>query len=137
MERDSSAFIADRALIQALENRSHSVPCSEGRVLFHQGDAPDGLYIVRNGEVVLIMLSEAGNQVMCLRAGAGSLLGLPGIIGNEPYTLTATASKGSEIGFVARDDFEDLMRAEPSLSLRVLQVLAKEVRSARQALSEI
>jgi len=66
----------------------------------------------------------------------GSLLGLPAIIGNEPYTLTAKARKGSDVRFVSRDDFEDLMRAEPSLTLNVLKVLATEVRAARKALAE-
>jgi CRP-like cAMP-binding protein len=137
MEQDTSAFVADHKLIQALEKRSQPVSCDEDRVLFRQGETPSGLYILWSGEAALIMTSEAGKEVMSLRAIASSLLGLPGIIGNEPYTLTATARKGSEVKFVTRSDFEDLMRAEPSLSFKVLQVLATEVRAARKALAEI
>jgi CRP-like cAMP-binding protein len=37
---------------------------------------------------------------------------------------------------VTRDDFEDLIKAQPSLQFDVLQILAAEVRSARQILSE-
>jgi CRP-like cAMP-binding protein len=73
---------------------------------------------------------------MCLVVPSGSLLGLPAIIGNEKYTLTATACRGSDIRFVTREDFEDLIRQKPSLSQLLLHVLAAEVRSARQALSE-
>jgi CRP-like cAMP-binding protein len=73
---------------------------------------------------------------MCLRTSAGSLLGLPGVIGNEPYTMTAMARKDSEVGFVTRNDFEELLNAEPLLYPKVLQVLAAEVRSARQAFAE-
>lgn len=137
MEQDLSAFVADRKLIQALEKRSQAVSCGEDHVLFSQGEAPTGLYILRSGEAALIMRSEYGEVVMCLRVAAGSLLGLPGIIANEPYTLTAMARKGSEVKFVTRSDFEDLIRDEPSLSLKVLQVLAAEVRSARLALSAV
>jgi CRP-like cAMP-binding protein len=86
---------------------------------------------------VLTLESASGNTVMCVRAGADSLLGLPGIIGNEPYTMTAMARKGSEVRVVTRADFEDVIRMEPSLGLLVLQVLAVEVRSVRQALSEV
>ena len=32
---------------------------------------------------------------MCAEAGSGSLLGLPGVITKEPYTLTAFIRKGS------------------------------------------
>jgi len=77
-----------------------------------------------------------GKTIICLRAGPGALLGLPGIVSNEPYTLTAMARKGSEVGFVTRSEFDELLQAEPSLNLMVLQVLAAEVRAARLALSE-
>jgi CRP-like cAMP-binding protein len=53
---------------------------------------------------------------------------------NEPYTLTATARSGAQLSFVSRDDFTALMQSDPLLSLKVLEVLAAEVRSARQAI---
>src|ERR1035441_4459891 len=40
-----------------------------------------------------------GRAIVCLNAGPGSLLGLPGLIANEPYTLTAMARKGSAVRF--------------------------------------
>ncbi len=73
---------------------------------------------------------------MCDEAYPGSLLGLPGIVANEPYTVTAMPRKGSMIRFVTRNDFEDLLRTEPALQLPVLQLLAAEVRTARLTLSE-
>jgi CRP-like cAMP-binding protein len=71
---------------------------------------------------------------MCLRAGAGALLGLPGVVGSEPYTMTAVVHKGSDVRFVARQDFEELVQAEPALYLGLLKLLAAEVRAARMAL---
>ena len=136
MEHGSFAFVADRELIETLETRSKPVPCNEDSVLFRQGETPKGLYILRNGEALLTMKSKAGKEVMCFHVAPGSLLGLPGIIGNAAYTLTATARKGSEVKFIARRDFENLMLAEPAMSFKVLQVLATEVRSARKALAE-
>ena len=83
------------------------------------------------------MRASNGDLLMHLRAGAGSLLGLPAMVGNQPYTLTAVALKGAQIRFVARKDFEEILQQDQSLSLNVCQVLAAEVRSARQALSEL
>ena len=132
-----SAFVADSTLLDALERRSRPV-CFEGeRVLFRQGDAPAGVYVLRRGRATLTMQSAAGVEVMRIEATAGSLLGLPGLIGNEPYSLTAVAGAGSEVGFVGREDFSALMLAEPQLSFKVLQVLAAEVRTARQAIFQI
>jgi CRP-like cAMP-binding protein len=134
MHLDPTAFVADPVLIQGLEKQSTPISCSEDLVLFRQGDAPIGLYILKSGKVTLTMSSLDGKEIVSTKAAAGSLLGLPGLIGNEPYTLTAIALTGAQLAFVARDSFTALMRTDPLLALKVLQVLAAEVRSARSAI---
>ena len=137
MKLDPSAFVADPELIEALEKQSVSIPCSGGRVLFRQGAHPAGLYILSRGETTLTMTAPNGEEVMPVQAPAGSLLGLPGLIGDEPYTLTAIAHKDAQLRCVTRDDFTVMMQTNPQLSLKILQVLAAEVRSARRALSNL
>lgn len=135
MKLDSSAFVADKALIEALEGRSSSIVCKEDRVLFKQGDEATGLYILRAGAGRVSMRSPNGDQVMSVPVSAGSLLGLPALLGNQPYSLSAMVYKGAELRHVSREDFTTLMLNEPSLSLSVLRVLAAEVRTARIAIS--
>jgi CRP/FNR family transcriptional regulator len=134
MKLDPSAFVADPELIQALEKQSSPILCSSERILFRQGDVPAGLYILCKGEVTLSMSSPVGEELMSVQATPGSLLGLPGLIGNQPYTLAAVARKDAELRFVPREEFTNLMQTSPRLSLKVLEVLASEVRSARQAI---
>jgi CRP-like cAMP-binding protein len=133
---DSSSFVAEKELIDALERRTSTVVCQEERKLFAQGGTPTGLFILRKGTAMLSMESPTGGKLMSITLHPGSLLGLPALIGSEPYTLSATAGAGSELGFVSREDFNSLMQSDPTLSLRVLRVLAAEVRSARHAISE-
>jgi CRP-like cAMP-binding protein len=132
---DPNAFVADPELIHALEKHSTAIPCGGDRVLFQQGEIPVGLYILHQGETTLTMTSPSGQQVMQIQARAGSLLGLPGVIGNQPYTLTAIAHSGAELNFLPRDEFTSMMQADPLVALKILEVLAAEVRSARYALS--
>jgi len=81
------------------------------------------------------MASPGGDPVMKFQAAAGSLLGLPGLISGEPYTLTAVARDGARLSYVKREEFNRLMEKDPRMALHMLEVLAAEVRSARQALS--
>lgn len=134
MHLDPSGFIAGQELIQALEKHSVTVPCDDERTLFRQGDEPTGIYILRAGSAVLTMRSDSGGEVLRIESGPGSLLGLPGLIGNKPYSLTAVAQAGARVGFIARGDLLRLMEQNPALSFKVLQVLAAEVRTARQAI---
>jgi CRP-like cAMP-binding protein len=136
LKLDPSAFLANPELIDALEKRSTAISCTEERILFRQGDAPAGVYILRQGEVTLTLESAKGKPILSTQAGAGSLLGLPGLAVNEPYSLTAVARKGAEVSFVSRDQFTALMESDPFLAIKILQVLAAEVRSARKAILE-
>lgn len=136
MNLDPSAFVAERELIEALEKRSSSVVCDQDQFLFSQGESPKGLFLLRTGKAILTMQSPTGGVVVNVAASAGSLLGLPALIGNEPYTLTAQAVHGSELAFVTREDFSSLMLSNPALAVSVLRVLAAEVRSARHAISD-
>ena len=74
---------------------------------------------------------------MSIPVSPGSLLGLPAFIGNQPYSLTAKAPKGAEFGFVSREQILRFDAQRPRLSLRILSVLAAEVRTARNAISEV
>jgi CRP-like cAMP-binding protein len=133
---DPAAFAADPELLAALETHSLPIHCSEERILFLQGESPAGLYILRAGSASLLMTSPTGEQIVDTPVFPGALLGLPGVIGNQPYTLTGIAGKGAEFGFVSTEDFSRLMLSDPALSLKVLRVLAAEVRAARGAITE-
>ncbi len=135
MPQTSSAFVADPELIQELEKRSKPVSLGPDRILFRQGEAPVGVYLLRAGEALLTSRSNDA-AVLSVHVGAGSLLGLPAVIASKPYTLTAKALEGAELSLVTSDEFVELMRRDPALSFRVLQVLAAEIRFARDTFSQ-
>jgi len=132
----NGVFATHLELIDVLESRSLPIFCDQGRKLFIQGEACSGLYILESGEAALLLNAPSGRVVFCLSAGPGSLLGLPAVVGNEPYSMTAMVKKGSKVRFVTRYDFEKVIEADPQLYQGILQLLAAEVRSARLALTE-
>jgi len=74
---------------------------------------------------------------MRVHAGAGSLIGLPAIIGKKPYSMTATSSGNIDIRQLGADDFTKMIQDEPRLSMNVLQILADEIHSAREAFATL
>jgi CRP-like cAMP-binding protein len=137
MQLEPSAFLADPELFQVLEKISTVIDCNLEHVLFRQGDPPMGLYLVAKGGAMVTMTSEDGDTLMSIEVLPGSLLGLPAVIGNQPYSLTARAHHGSWVGFVPKDDFNKLAQTHPALMVQVLKVLANEVRSARIAIAQL
>jgi hypothetical protein len=97
VQLDPTAFVADPQLIRALDERSTPVPCDSDRPLFRQGEPAVGIFILHRGVVTLSMLSKDGHSLLAAQARPGSILGLPGAISNEPYTITATAGAGAKV----------------------------------------
>ena len=134
MQLDPTAFLADPELIRALSEHATPIVCDTDRILFQQDDPAAGLYILHKGEATISMTSQQGQTVLSVAAKDGSLLGLPGLISNQPYSLTAVARAGARVSFLGRSEFTTLMESNPPLAFKILQVLAAEVRSARNAL---
>ena len=131
---DPTAFLADPELIRALSEHATPIVCDTDRILFHQDDPASGLFILHEGEATLSMASNRGAPILSIEAKSGSLLGLPGLVGNQPYSLTAVGLAVARVSFLTRAEFIALMQSDPMLALKILQVLAAEVRSARRAL---
>jgi len=131
---DPSAFVAESELVEALERHSVPYPCGKDHILFRQGEPPTGLYILGAGKATLSIEGVDGEAVMSVETGSNSLLGLPGLLGNQPYSMTATAHEGAEVRYISRAEFTAFMQTSPQLALKILQVLAAEVRTARRAL---
>ena len=134
VQLDPTAFLADPELIRALSEHATPIVCDTDRVLFQQDDPAVGLYILHEGEATISMTSQDGQTILSVQARSGSLLGLPGLISNQPYSLTAVAHAGARVSFLGRSEFTALMESRPPLAFKILQVLAAEVRSARHAL---
>ena len=60
----------------------------------------------------------AGDAIWRVRATNGCLVGLPAIVGNEPYSMTATVVRDSQICKISRADFHQLTQQNPRLCFR-------------------
>lgn len=133
MQFESSSFLAAPDLIAALSKHAIEIDCEPGHALFRQGETPTGVFVVHAGKAQITMESR-GKSVISIDAQPGSLLGLPAVLSNAPYSLTARAGQGARVKFIPREQFSKMMISEPLLALRVVEVLAAEVRSARSAI---
>lgn len=117
-----------------LDAMASPVSRPKNSVLFEQGDAPRGVYVVRKGTVRMTV--KAGDAEVLMRvAHPGAVLGLPGVLGNKPYSLTAVTTHAAELGFVPAEKLVDAIRNSPLLGLQVLQLLSEDVRAARGAIA--
>jgi len=104
-------------------------------ILFVQGDEPLGVYVVCSGKVRLFIRNPVTGVITFDRTvEPGNMLGLPAVFGDKPYSMSAEVLEKSEVAFIPRPRFLELMQSDGQLCMRCLQLLSDEVRVARQAI---
>jgi CRP-like cAMP-binding protein len=99
-----------------------------GEVIFLEGAAPLGVYVVRAGSVD--MFFQRGPQRSPRIAGAGHILGLSALVMQHRHECSAIARTASEIGFIERARFELTLSEMPAVWFAVLRTLSSEVNAA-------
>jgi CRP/FNR family cyclic AMP-dependent transcriptional regulator len=118
------------AVLQRLSEITSASSYPKGATLFVEGQSARGVHIVCSGRVKLSTASIDGKTLIARIAEPGEVLGLPGTVTGKPYELTADVSEPSQLKFVARQDFLNLIRDYGEVGLRVAQLLGETYHTA-------
>jgi len=99
----------------------------QGAVLFVEGEAPRGLFVLCNGEAKLTAGSNQGESIILRLAEPGELLGLSSLIAGTPYAATAETLTPAQVAFIPARKFQRFLRTHPDVSLRVAEHLSMEL----------
>jgi CRP/FNR family transcriptional regulator, cyclic AMP receptor protein len=101
-------------------------------VLYVEGQAPRGVYMLCKGRVKLTMNSADGKTLIVRICEPGEILGAQAAISGEPYELTAEALQPCQVDFVRREDFMKLLREQPEIAAAAMRQLSSGYRRACQ-----
>lgn len=113
------------ALMAELEEMSYTLLYPTGTVLFAEGEAARGVFIVATGRVKLSICSGDGRTLILRLAEPGDIVGLPATLSGNAYEVTASAIGPCRCAFVKREPFLRLMNANKEICLGVADQLRK------------
>lgn len=119
-----------QATVQALEAIKYTTAYPKGAVLFVEGQAPRGVFILCRGRVKLSICSSDGKTLILKIAEAGEVLGLSASVSGKPYELTAETLDPCQVNFVKREDFLRFLREHNDVCLRVAEQLSEKYNTA-------
>jgi len=101
-------------------------------VLFVEGQAPRGVYMLCKGRVKLTMNSSDGKTLIVRICEPGEILGAHAVISGEAYEVTAEALQPCQVDFIRREDFVRLLREQPEIAAAAMRQLGNNYRRACQ-----
>ncbi len=111
---------------QTLEQEAVTTTYPTGAVLFAEGQATRGVFIVRRGRVKLSICGSDGRTLILRMVESGCPLGVASIVSGRPYEATAETQEPSEISFLRQSDLLRLMRTHGELALWVTRHISKD-----------
>lgn len=99
----------------------------QGSVLFVEGAAARGVYILRSGRTTSSISSHEGRVVILRIALAGDVLGLNPVLRNSSYDTTVKTIEPCHTDFISREDFLKLMDQSKLATCAILKILSHEL----------
>jgi sigma-B regulation protein RsbU (phosphoserine phosphatase) len=100
-----------------------------GEVILEEGDEGDSLYLISSGRVRIAKRDNSGHETVLALLHPGDFFGELELIDGRPRAARAIATDDCVLYALRRPVFEKLLRANPALHGRLLQVLSVRLRT--------
>lgn len=124
-------------VLQALDQASQKNTLPGGAILFVEGQAPRGVFMICSGKVNLSTSSHEGKTLILRTAMPGEALGLSAVISGMGYETTAETSTPCQVNFVDRKHFLELLETHSETGLRAAQSLSRDYHAAYRDIHDL
>lgn len=108
-----------------------------GELIFSQGEAGDGLYIVGSGHVTISRQSAEGDELILTIYEPGEYFGELALFDREPRSASATAAEVCQLLFLSRSAFRSFLESHPAALLLCLEVVVGQLRRLTDVADEL
>jgi CRP-like cAMP-binding protein len=96
------------------------------QAVFVEGTAPSGIFFLKSGKVKKFKSDRDGKEQIIYICSPGELFGYPALLSEETYSDSATALEDSQIGFLPKAQFLQLLQQSAVFSNLLLKNLSHE-----------
>jgi CRP/FNR family transcriptional regulator len=118
------------AALHSFEAIKYATAYPKGAVLFVEGQAPRGIFVLCKGRVKLSICSTDGKTLILKIAEPGEVLGLSATVSGKTYELTAETIDPCQVNFVKREDFLRFLKEHADACFRVAEQLSDKYNTA-------
>jgi CRP-like cAMP-binding protein len=123
--------------IAAFEHRMNTRMCRKGQILYSQGDRAEVFFLLKSGSVRLYRLTPSGKRLELTVIEPGMFFGETLLFNESLRDAFAEVAEESLIFVMSSTDLKRLMREQPQVALRMIEVLSQRLAQYGTRLEEI
>jgi len=118
--------------LEEVSTRCPSFNLDAGQEFYASSEHDGGLFLLEEGHVVIYKRTSSGKQITFAVHSAGAVLPALRLQG-----LAAKAIESSVLAFMGREDLEYFLRRKPQIGLRLMDLLAENLRLMDAHISDV
>lgn len=100
----------------------------KGEIIFSEGEIGEHVYLIQNGKVRVFKLISDQERTLAI-LGPGDFLGEMAIIEKKPRSASAEALEESKMLVLDQNTFEELIKSNGEIALRIIKRLVSRLRN--------
>jgi len=116
-----------RAEKEAIALAAHRRRLPSGKIIFHQGEAANQMFLIKGGRIKLSKVTEEGLEITLDIRKAGDFLGENMLNQDVAFPVTATCLTDAVLCGFSKTGFEELILAHPNIGLQVIRNLSRRI----------
>jgi CRP-like cAMP-binding protein len=96
-----------------------------GEYIFYQGDPGIGLYIIREGEVLITRESDNGEKITLAVFQNGDFFGELALVDNDKRSASAIAKSDTKLSVIFKPDLDEFIEKYPKKGIKILRGIAE------------
>lgn len=123
--------------LQFLAERAVARNYAKGELVFSEGDACAGLFVIESGHLRIFKSSPSGREQVLTVEGPGSSVAELPLFDGGTYPASTSAVDDARVYFISRHDFHSLCLVHPQVPLKVLKVVGARLRKLVAIIEEL
>src|SRR3954469_23425457 len=120
-----------------LASYAHTKSAKSGTTIFERGDPGNSLFAVLRGTVKISNQSSDGKDAVLNMIPAGGIFGEIALLDGQSRTADAFAVSDCELMFIERRDFVPLVRQNPDIALKLIEILCGRIRHTSEQVEDM
>jgi len=109
----------------------------KGSLIFFEGDTAEAVYFVKKGRVKIYKVGHDGKEHIISILSEGEIFAESCLFGLNRYPASAQAYEDTDVLFIKREDFEELLEENPKIAIEIIKAMGKRLQMVSKKIENL